>query len=425
MKILFINGFSKNQVGGESKVAEEISHYFSQDNTLDVGLIRSGEETEISPNEGALKVFSFKAYNDNFISISRFSGIDLLKLRTFLREFQPDVIHCHTIIPFVLFIQAWANINKVPFIYTTHALPNQLTSFVIQSKIRFLKMVSSIIDTYAKVFYNNCNALICLNQAARDELIKTGYKGPIYTIPNGRDLKRYYKPKDISLEDKIIHLTFVGYLDRRKNQHYLVDALQYLPKKYHLHLIGTSDNKEYVQKIKTLIHKLKLYERVTLHGNLPHTEVIDILNQSYLFVSASTKEVQSLAILETLASGTPIVGLSNETVDEFVNKDTGIWLNANSSPKEFAKSVEHFTQEKDSDYENISKSCLERVSELDWSNIQTRTVETYEEILKLESKKSHKRSFPSLILLLSLLIPLYPLVYWTTKSSAKRKQRKS
>ncbi|MCD4756287.1 glycosyltransferase [bacterium] len=419
MKVLFINGFSKNQVGGESKVAEEISHYFSQDNTLDVALIRSGEKTELDSNEGALKVFSFKAYNDNFISISRFTGIDLFRLRNFLREFQPDVIHSHTIIPFVLFIQAWANINKVPFIYTTHGLPNQLTSFLIQNKIRFLKIVSSVIDTYAKVFYNNCNALICLNQAARDELIKIRYKGPIHIIPNGRDLKRYYKPKDISLEDKIIHLTFVGYLDRRKNQHYLVNILQYLPKRYHLHLIGTSDNRRYVQEIEILIKNLKLSKRVSLHGNLPHEEVIDILNQSYLFVSASTKEVQSLAILEALASGTPVVGLSNETVDEFVNKNTGIWLNANTSPKEFAQSIEHFAQKEISDYENMSKSCLERVSELDWSNIQTRTVKLYEEIIKLKPKKSHTRSFLSLILLLLLIIPLYPLVYVATKFSAK------
>ncbi len=45
--------------------------------------------------------------------------------------------------------------------------------------------------------------------------------------------------------------------------------------------------------------------------------------KTHAFVSASKMEVQSLAIIEALASGSPVIGLGNETVDELVDETNG------------------------------------------------------------------------------------------------------
>ena len=455
MKILFINGVSKDQISGECRVAEEISHYFAKDPSLEVALMRSGEFTGEGKEEDGLKIFNVKGYNDSFVSISKFSSMDILKIRRFLKKFKPDVIHSHTLFPFTLVVQSWAINHKVPFLYTTHALPNELIDFVVQENTNFLKAASITLQSYAKVFYRNCDALIALNKPAFNGLREVGYKGPIYVIPNGRDLQKYYKEKEISFKDKEINLTFVGYLDARKNQDYLVKVLKFLPPKYHLHLIGTKDGKTYVQELEKLIKDLKLQKRVHLHGSLPHEEVISMLNNTHIFVSASTKEVQSLAILEALASGTPVVGLNNETVEDFINEHTGIKLEKNAKPQEFAKAVKRFSRLPDTQYKEKSLNCVKAVEHFDWSNVQEQTIEKYKEIIsnrrskrsdiqimkllksfnnifkeeeeKEEEKKQPKKTrknVPFLFIFLAIVLPLYPIVYFSVKAINKRKQRR-
>ena len=46
------------------------------------------------------------------------------------------------------------------------------------------------------------------------------------------------------------------------------------------------------------------------------TQIPNYLERAHVFPSASKMEVQSLVVIEALASGTPVVGLSNETIDE-------------------------------------------------------------------------------------------------------------
>lgn len=451
MKILFINGFSKDQISGESKVAEEISHYFAKDPNLEVALIRSGEFTGEGPDEDGLKIFNVKAYNDSFVSISKFTNMDIIKIRRFLKNFNPDIIHSHTIIPFVLVMQSWAISNKIPFIYTTHALPSELSSFVAQDSTKFLKTISFTIQNYAKIFYRNCDALIALNKPAKDSIESVGYKGPVYVIPNGRDLKRYNKGKTLSFKDTDINLTFVGYLDKRKNQKYLVHSLKYLPNRFHLHLIGTNDGKRYSKELEQLILDLHLEHRVHLYGTQPHEKVIDVLNNTHIFVSASTKEVQSLAILESLASGTPVVGLSNETVDQFIDKSTGVRLEKDAKPGDFAREIKKLSRTNDKDYHQISVNCVKAVEHFDWSNVQINTIDAYNEIIRNrkdrkldiklrkllntfnklfsdgpqeEKEIKSRKNLPILLIIIAVAVPLYSIVYFTIKFINKRKKQK-
>ncbi len=64
-----------------------------------------------------------------------------------------------------------------------------------------------------------------------------------------------------------------------------------------------------------------------------------MLAQTHAFVSASKMEVQSLAIIEALASGSPVIGLGNETVDELVDETNGVRLPNDTSAEEFAAAI--------------------------------------------------------------------------------------
>jgi hypothetical protein len=129
---------------------------------------------------------------------------------------------------------------------------------------------------------------------------------------------------------------------------------------------------------------------VLFTGQLTQSEIAAALEKSHIFVSASKMEVQSLVVIEALASGTPVVGLSNETVDELVDASNGIWLPKNASPREFAAAVQHICELSEEDYHKLCENARRRVCHLDWSSIMEKTLQGYFEI-----SEQKRRTLPS------------------------------
>jgi hypothetical protein len=92
--------------------------------------------------------------------------------------------------------------------------------------------------------------------------------------------------------------------------------------------------------------------------------------------------VQSLVIIEALASGTPVVGLSNETIDELVDKRVGKELSADANPKKFAAAIKEVTNLNQKKYKKLCRRARRRVSLLDWQNIVPKTEKVYKKAMK-------------------------------------------
>ncbi len=97
------------------------------------------------------------------------------------------------------------------------------------------------------------------------------------------------------------NLVYVGELNKRKNQIFLVKAMKYLPDMT-LTLVGDGKERKAIEK---LIKKEKLQDRVKITGFTKN--VGEYLSQADLYVSASTIEGLPFNILEAIYSGLPIV----------------------------------------------------------------------------------------------------------------------
>jgi len=148
-------------------------------------------------------------------------------------------------------------------------------------------------------------------------------------------------------------------------------------------LIGKPLNAEYQTKLERYIKKNNL-TNVEFVGQITHKQIPDYLEKAHIFTSASKMEVQSLVVIEALASGTPVVGLSNETIDELVSADVGAWLAKDQKPTAFAKQVERICNLPPDQYQMVCKNARESVKHLDWSNVVESTVEAYHEVLKIK-----------------------------------------
>ncbi len=120
-----------------------------------------------------------------------------------------------------------------------------------------------------------------------------------------------------------------------------------------------------------------LHRRVMFAGRLDHERVPEHLARTSLWVSASLREVQSLAVMEALASGTPVLGLSNETIDQLVDERVGRRLAKDATPEQFARAVRELCETRDDTYEQMCNAARERVRPFDWAHNMDLTEEMY------------------------------------------------
>ena len=395
MKIVFTSIFRPGHGGGAGRVAHELAHSFALDH--EVVMVCPANKNGISQDDAGLLVYGIRSAGDTEFQMPDLSSRAVRQLFEFLDDFQPDIVHAHEPALMGLIGQIWAKMNRVPFVHTTHVLPSRAIEFGTSEAINvpgpILKssLTSYAVQSVLGNFFRNCDALIALNQPALESIRDFGFEGPIFVVPNGRALAHYNQREfaDNRSEQKV--LVFIGFLSDRKNQSYLLKTLKALPACYTLRLIGKPLNAEYQTKLERYIQKNNL-KNAEFVGQITHEQIPDYLEEAHIFTSASKMEVQSLVVIEALASGTPIVGLSNETIDELVSVDVGAWLAKDQKPTAFAKQIERICNLPPDQYQKICQNARERVQHLDWSNVVDSTVKAYQEILKINLTVSDNES---------------------------------
>jgi hypothetical protein len=231
-------------------------------------------------------------------------------------------------------------------------------------------------------FYGNCDAIIALNRYAAEDIREFAECDSIFSIPNGRELSVYGRCANAQMSAEKKTLSFIGYLSERKNQRYLVEAFQHLGPDYRLQLIGEPLMHKYNQQLRELAESHHL--DVEFVGAVDHEDIPAYLEQTHILASASKMEVQSLVVIEALASGTPVVGLSNETIDELVNEQVGCRLQKEAEPEEFARCVERICTLPQPEYDALCDNARARVMGHDWSRVISQTISIYEELAERE-----------------------------------------
>ena len=117
-----------------------------------------------------------------------------------------------------------------------------------------------------------------------------------------------------------LELILVGNLTPNKGVLPLIAGLSRLPpESWHLSLIGSlTMDRIYVQKVRALIARSGLEDRIDIPGPLDGAELAGRLNASHVFVLPFSYEGFGMACLEAMAWGLPVVGSTRGALGEFV-----------------------------------------------------------------------------------------------------------
>jgi 1,2-diacylglycerol 3-alpha-glucosyltransferase len=379
-RICIISIFKDGDGGGEGMAAYELARVLSKN--YQVRLLCPGSTTG-NFEENGLKEFRVKSYGDKNLYVPLLSQNNVREIFNFLDDFSPDVVHAHDPALLGVIGQFWARVHNVPFFYTAHVLPLNVLEF---GTSEFIKLPPGLLsgalaERFLLNFYDNCDAVIALNKNASEQIAEFGFAGLVFPIPNGRNVERFTHCEIADIRSPAKILTFIGFLNHRKNQVYLIEMMKYLPKNYQLWLIGEPLIKDYGDELKRVAKEQGVEDNVKFVGAVPAEAIPDFLEKSHLLVSASKLEVQSLVVIEALASGTPVVGLSNETVDELVHPDNGVRLEKDTSPEAFAAEVKRICNSTPEKYAAMCAAAREAVIHQDWSIVSQSIVAAYEKVI--------------------------------------------
>ncbi|MGH7796366.1 MAG: glycosyltransferase, partial [Candidatus Binatia bacterium] len=141
-------------------------------------------------------------------------------------------------------------------------------------------------------------------------------------IPNGVDLM-VFRPGSVIPDGGPLHVICVARLIERKGQDQLIEAVKRLSDEGFdviLSLVGTGDAQA---QYEDQARRMGIRDRVRFAGYVPREQINAYYNQAHVFVLPSFNEGMSLAALEAMAAGLPLVltrtGGTEELVEEAVN----------------------------------------------------------------------------------------------------------
>jgi glycosyltransferase involved in cell wall biosynthesis len=221
-----------------------------------------------------------------------------------------------------LFLQPISRIRNIPL--TIFCRANHIMSHEIKGAPLWLLKIERMIERLAL----NGASVYCVSETLTDQ-IKGRNRNVrwklIETLPNDiQKSRREYKP------DSSFRLACVGILEPRKNQELLINVIKRVDRdRVRLDLYGIGPDEA---RLKELIDKLDVTERVKLHG---WRESSEIWPQVDLLLMPSRHEGVPNAILEAIGAGVPVVASKIPEHQEFLHPmqlvegfDASCWVNA-------------------------------------------------------------------------------------------------
>jgi len=284
----------------------------------------------------------------------------ILKL---INDFKPDVIHFHTISPYLsISVLAAAKKCKIPVVQTLHNMrwlcveggffrdgqfcDECVQSFGLRGVIKgcskgkvasSLLFIVNVFSRYTKFLFMSVDKFVAVSDYVRDQHVISGFPSDkIEVNNNGVDLQVLKNKGYEKLWSARRGVAFAGRLSAAKG----ASVLRYLMTKTDqpIHIIGNGPE---LQPLRQYCQKNHL-RHVKFWGKLPHHKTLDLLGSVVCtIVPSQCGETFSLVAAESMALGTPVVASNVGGLADLIKQSGGGLL---FEPKDFDGAVEAVTK---------------------------------------------------------------------------------
>lgn len=246
------------------------------------------------------------------------------KVTGVVRSFRPDLVHLqdHYSLSWMAFRAARR--LGIPVMGTNHFLPENISrNLPIPPFAQGL--ATRLLWQSWNFTYDHLDLLTTPTPTAARILRKQQVRPMVLPVSCGIDLSQFHPRPMIDratwrrkygmAQDKPLFI-FVGRVDHEKRLDVLLHAMQQLPNlDFQVAIVGKG---LHLKPLRNLSRELQLEDKIVFTGYLPAADLPYALNSADIFVMPSEAELQSIATLEAMASGLPVLAANKRALPELV-----------------------------------------------------------------------------------------------------------
>lgn len=256
------------------------------------------------------------------------------KIAGILAEVKPDAVHIQSHLMVGRFALRAVKKQGLRAIATNHVMPENLLRYSLLPK--FLHgLAMKIIWADAGRILRKMDALTTPTKRAAELLERAAGVSGVLAISCGIDASRFANNTPTQNANPVA--LFLGRLDDEKRIDVLLRAVAKLSQfpSLQVNLVGDGGERERLGK---LAQQLGISERVRFLGHVTDEELPGLYEAATVFVMPSIAELQSIATMEAMASGRPVIGANAMALPHLVHDgDNGYLFEPNNDDDLAAK----------------------------------------------------------------------------------------
>ncbi|MFI5187086.1 MAG: glycosyltransferase [Chitinophagales bacterium] len=283
-----------------------------------------------------------------------------------IQNFKPDIIHIQDHFSISKEVVRVNRHLKIPIIGTNHFMPENFTVHVHGENFR-RRFENFLWKDFSRVF--NQVDLVTTPTETGALLIRPKLKVDVIAISSGISLESFNPAgsthlikEKYSIPDKPI-LLYVGRLDPEKHIEEILQAVAKAIKKidFCFVVVGKGIRKTALEK---LTHQLGIADNVIFTGFVPDEDLPYFYKLSRCFIIASIAELLSLATLQAMASGLPVIAVNAGALVELVNDNMNGYLFREGDITAIVQYIENIMTD-DELYRRMGEKSLEYIQQHD------------------------------------------------------------
>ena len=225
------------------------------------------------------------------------------EIRKILRKVKPDALHIQSHLLMGRFAIQAAKSSGLRMIATNHVMPENLIKYSLLPKFTH-KAAMRITWADAGRILRKMDALTTPTRRAAELLESAAGVTGVLAISCGIDASRF--ANETPTNNKNPRFLFLGRLDDEKRIHILLQAVAKLTEhpKVIVELVGDGGERQNLSRLAT---DLGIADRVIFTGHISDQDLPAAYERCTAFVMPSIAELQSIATMEAMASGRPVI----------------------------------------------------------------------------------------------------------------------
>jgi len=299
------------------------------------------------------------------------------KANRLLRSISPDAVHSQSQLIVGRYISRAAKKQGIRLVATNHIMPENLIRYTVIIPNWFKKTAMKLAWLDAGRVLRLADYVTTPTRRAADLLEAASGLSGVLAISCGIDASKFANTSPTS--NKPPRVLFVGRLDYEKHIHNLLKAVASLPASLGVQIEIVGDGSER-KSLTALADELGIARDVKFLGHVTEEELPRAYDRATVFAMPSIAELQSIATMEAMASGRPVVAADAMALPHLVHDGDNGYLFEPDDVEMFADRLNRIFTADSAELERLSENSLHLIQAHDIN----RTLDIFENLYRGE-----------------------------------------